>query len=786
MAEVCEACQNDRRSKYLLRLLVVVLFLLTAYTVAAQGDEGRKGRGDDEEGGGRRGRGAKIEFTRPSVTMERAAGRIRIDGRLDEPAWAKAAVINRLTQVEPDEGAEPTEATEVLLLFDDDNLYIGVRARYGGSSRIIATEMERDAEFESDDFIAITLDTFLDRRNGYAFRTNPLSARSDGLIENNRPVRANEWDGIWSTKSSITPEGWVAEIAIPFKTVSFDNRKTVWGFNIERTIRCKNEIVRWSGTGISRSIEELALAGDMQGLAGINQGVGLDIVPGFAVSHKRKNGETVSRDTEFDPFVDAFYKVLPSMTAALTVNTDFADTEVDEREINLSRFDIFLPEKRKFFLQDEGIFQFGGIERNGRPFFSRKVGLDEDGEKVDIVAGAKVTGRAGPLNIGALAVRQDDSKTREATNLYVVRPSLNVLKESSVGMILTNGNPIETEKNRVLGFDFLYRDSEFMKDQVVRTDFWWQRSFRDDIQVQGEDEGGGGPPKAAGADENKRGDAYGVTFQYPNEPVELTLGIQEIQKDFQPALGFVNRRGIRQYTGEGRYRWRFRPDSYIRFIDSGFSAEVVEKLDENYTETSEISFNALRIDTRDGDRLQLGYKQLYERLDEDFEINNGIIVPVDSYQVNRFFAKLMSSPRRWISGGFEIETGEFYDGDRTQLKPSIQFRPVPFFFLSAEYQYNDINLKNGNFDTHLVRSRVRLQFTPDITWSTLLQWDNLSDACVVNSIFRWTIDPGNDLFLVVTHSTGEEATGGGKGKDDSEFRTRMTEVTTKLQWTFRF
>jgi len=683
-----------------------------------------------------------------------------IDGILSEPVWRSAALIPQLTQVEPDEGGVSTERTEVRILFDKDYLYIGVRCYDGAPSRIRATEMERDAEFESDDYVTIVFDTFLDSRNGYFFSTNPLGARTDGLIENNRRVKGENWDGIWYVKSSIDSEGWVVEFAIPFKTVSFDEKQTAWGFNIERTIRRKSEIDRWSGTGIARSVEEVALAGRITGLEGIRQGLGLDIVPGVTATAFHRPEGSPGDEKSMDPSLDVFYRITPSLMAAVTFNTDFAETEVDERELNFDRFDLFFPEKRDFFLKDAGIFEFGGLERNGKPFFSRKIGLDDEGREVGIIAGAKTTGRHDNLNIGILAVRQDESANRGPTNLYVLRPSLNVLKESALGCIFTHGNPIEDEGNSVAGVDFQYRNSEIIGEKVFNAGIWFQKAFRTGI--------------------DDRDIAYGMNLNYPNEPIEWSLGFQEIQKEFRPGLGFVNRKGIRQYEGEGRYRWRFRPDGYVRFLDSGFSAEVVEKISDNFIETAAFSWNALRVDNRHGDRIQVGCRRQYEELDEDFEIHEGIVIPKGAYPGNRFFGKILTSPQRWLSGGIEVEFGDFFDGNRTQLKPYLQFRPSRFIFFSAEFDYNDVSLLNGGFQTHLIKSRIRFQFTPDITWNTLLQWDNESGVLGAHSVFRWTIEPGRDIYIVISHASGDDK------QTDDFLEGKATEFTGKLQWTFRF
>ncbi|MHC5007676.1 MAG: carbohydrate binding family 9 domain-containing protein, partial [Planctomycetota bacterium] len=328
----------------------------------------------------------------PSLDVARTETPPVIDGVLDDPAWTDAPVIDELWQVEPVEGAPPTRRTEVRIVYDDDFMYFGVRCFDDEPDRIIATQLKRDGIQEADDRVEIVIDPFFDRRNGYLFSTNPVGARLDALLEANRLVLVN-WDGIWYAGSTIDEQGWSAEIAIPFKTISFNPRTSRWSFNIERTVRRDNERIRWSSPQQNKRLTSVADAGVLEGIEGISQGLGLDVKPwGKLVYEDEDAGDD---DVDLDGGVDVFYKLTPSLTLSLTVNTDFAETEVDERQVNLTRFPLFFPEKRDFFLQDEGLFEFGGIRRNPLPFFSRRIGLSPTGQPVDLIAGAKLTGRVG-------------------------------------------------------------------------------------------------------------------------------------------------------------------------------------------------------------------------------------------------------------------------------------------------------------------------------------------------------------------------------------------------------
>jgi hypothetical protein len=475
----------------------------------------------------------------------------------------------------------------------------------------------------------------------------------------------------------------------------------------------------------------------------------------LTVRYREEEGDA---KPEAKPSLDAFYKITSSLTAALTVNTDFAETEVDEREINLSRFDLFFPEKRAFFLQDTGIFDFGGLTRNGRPFFSRRIGLDEDGEEVDIIAGAKLTGRVDDFNIGLLDVQTDSKGELDSKNLFVGRLSMNVLEESSVGMILTNGNPTENEDNSLVGVDFRYRDTSLIEDQALEAILWAQRSFTPEF--------------------DDKEYAFGGQLRYPGDEVEVTFNFAEIQQNFRPALGFLNRRGIRQYDGEAKYQYRFKPGSYLRKVAAGLEAVVVSGIEDDEVQTVELKAAPIELSNEIEDTVELFYLYNYELLDEEFEIVDGIVIPPGTYPMHGAGLTVEASTSRPLFGSLTATYGEFYDGTRLQIKPVVAWFPAPWLFFNLEYEFNDVRLPQGDFRTHLVRGRVNFQFTTDISWNTLVQYDNVSGSVGVNSRFSWIIEPGSELFLVFNQSLEED--------EDGTLGTTVWEIASKLGWTFRF
>ena len=688
----------------------------------------------------------------PSYPLVRTTKALIIDGVLDDPAWGEAAVIDELWQVEPVEGAPPTQRTEVRVLYNDDFIYFGIRCYDDEPDRIIATQLKRDGSLDADDRIEIVIDPFFDRRNGYLFATNPVGARGDALIEENREVLEN-WDGIWYAGSTIDEQGWSAEIAIPFKTISFSPRTSRWSFNVERTVRRNDEQIRWSSPQQNKRLWSFVDAGVLEGIEGISQGVGLDVKPWGKLVYR--DDDTDDDDLDLDGGVDVFYKITPSLTLSLTVNTDFAETEVDERRVNLTRFPLFFPEKRDFFLQDEGLFDFGGIFRNPLPFFSRRIGLSPDGEPVDLKAGAKLTGRVRGLNIGALVIAQDDAGPIDSEVLAAVRPKFNVLEESTVGIIATSGDTVSNADNHVVGTDFNYRTSTLFGSMVLEGHAWFLHSSTSGDE--GEDE------------------SWGFKLRYPNDRINWSVDFSEIGDRFNAGLGFVPRRGIREYLGRWRYRWRPR-GSWIRTIDSGIRGELITDLDDN-TETSELTLDLLEIRNDIGDALSFEIEFNREVLDEPFDIRPGNVISAGAYDFTRYQVELETSEARPLSFRAQFEAGEFYDGDRLETELGAEWRVSPHLFLSFEWEQNDVDLPGGDFQVQIARARVNILPSADLSWTNFIQWDSDSGSMGINSRLRWIIEPGSDLFFVVNQ--GIDTRG-------NRFDSLLTEVTTKVVWTFRF
>lgn len=700
---------------------------------------------------------------RPTIRIGWTQDPPTIDGHLDPDEWSDAAHVDGLTQAIPDAGQAPTQRTEVWLMTDEDHLYIAARLWDTNPEEIVAYTMARDGDTRFDDRFGFTIDPFLDRQNGYFFQVNANGVRRDALLEGGS--FESSWDGRWYAKTSVDSEGWIVEIALPYATINFDPDQDVWGFNMARGIRRRNEIDRWSDPVRERFLTAMGRAGNLVGMRDIRQALGLQVVPSGTLRRVDDASDPPDSSdrrhyTRFDPSLDVFYKITPSVTTALTVNTDFGESEVDERQVNLSRFALFFPEKRDFFLQDALIFRFADLDQNGRPFFSRRIGLNDEGDPEGITAGGKVTGRIGRFKIGILDVVLDEHDRVDQQNVLVARMAAN-FGESTIGVIATHGDPSGSGNNAVVGGDVSYRNTSFLGSKTFNATAWLQGSFSDPDS---------GPDVPADAIEGN-GLAYGATIAYPNDRYRWEFSARIFDDDFNPALGFANRVGIRDFKGDLRRRWR--PDQDLfQTVDTRVEARLVTDLSRT-VETGELTWTAIDAATPVGDAIRFQYRHRYEFVETAF---SNLDIPLGRYNFDEGAVRFTASSNRWMSGELSLRYGTFFDGTRTRLSADTSFRFSKFVQAGIVYQLDDIRLPNGDELIHLLRARLSFLFTPDISWITLIQFDNLSDSIAINSRFRWIIEDGRELFLVLN-----------QGLDTSDgIEAGRTAPLVKLQWTFRF
>ena len=693
------------------------------------------------------------EQDRPTAHSHVTTQAMRVDGVLDEPAWASAKPIGPLLQSEPTEDAPATFQTDVRVLFDADYLYFGIFCHDTAPSGIVATQLARDADLEVDDRIVIVLDTFFDQRNGFFFSVNPVGARVDGQISNNAEDLSREWDGIWDARARITSEGWVTEIRIPFKTLRFKSDPTVWGLNVERQIKRFQEIDRWASPQQDLWVSNLAAAGQLTGLTGVRQGRGLDIRPYLGTT--RDDGET-----KVKVGLDVAKSLTPSLTASVSINTDFAETENDTRQINLTRFDLFFPEKRTFFLEGAGVFDVAGLGGGSDliPFFSRTVGLFDD-QEVPILAGVKVSGRQSGFNIGLLDVQTRDTTLEEgplaAQNLFAMRVSRNLFAQSWIGMIATRGNPSGEGANSLIGADARFATSTFREDTNLSADLFFLRTDDDTGEVAVDH-------------------AYGVTIDYPNDLVNAKLSFKRIGDAFKPAMGFAPRTGIRKTDLSVGFEPR--PGRFgIRQLAFEQRAEIITDLD-SVLQNWAVRVVPLGIRTNSGEEIEWRVTPTFERLNEPFEIADGVIIPPGDYRWTEHGVELQTaSKRRWVLDA-EYMTANFYGGTLRQFALGVVIKPNVHLGLVGQMERGTVRLAQDRFVTQVVSGGIDYA-AANVTWSNLIQYESDSRVLGFQSRFRWILRPGNDLFLVVNRGWSREMPG--------RYVPSFDRGSVKVQYTFR-
>lgn len=683
------------------------------------------------------------------VEIARVTTPPRLDGVLDDEAWLMATSINDMHQYFPLDHVPATEETEILLSYDKDFLYIGARLLDSEPDQITARVMAQGESIQFDDAFAIILDTFNNKRTGYQFAVNPNGVRDDGVFET--PTELNrDWEGVWFAEATINDEGWLAEFAIPFRTLNFNEDNTNWGFTVERKIARTQEEIAW----VSHNLQvNPGTSGLITGLSGMNQGRGIDIVPSLIVSENRdfNNGTT---NSDIDPALDVFYKFTPSLTGVLTLNTDFSATEVDDRQINLTRFSQFFPEKRGFFLQDVDIFSFGGLNRNGIPFFSRPIGLSNKGQPVDLNVGAKLTGRVGRWNIGVLNVHQEEFQGVDASNLFVGRVSANVLEESSVGLIATDGDPRSNLDNSLVGFDFRYRNTRLPSGRTLQGEFWYQQSHTEGIDNDDE--------------------AFGFQLSSPNEiGLQGRISYMRIEENFNPGLGFVNRSDIEKSEAQFAFVRRLEDHRFIRSIkNSGFITQF-NQIDGGL-QSRLIFLQPLEIETNSGNSGAVQLKRQREVLVNDFEISDGVIIPPGDYEFESYSIEFKGARQRAFAPFFDWSGGDFYNGDRLKLLAGLDWRPNSRVNLGLSYEYNDIVLPTGDFTTRLIQINANYSINARWSWINLIQYDNVSESAGIYSRLRWNPRAGQNLFIVLNQTLDATGVFSGLKSDSLAFSVKYT------------
>jgi hypothetical protein len=662
---------------------------------------------------------------------------LRIDGRLDESLYADVQPISDFVQIEPEEGSAATERTEIWLAFDADNLYVTFRNFESQPQRIVAKEMRRDHStvWSGDDIVSFFLDTFYDRRNGVEFTVNAIGGRQDGQTTNERQYNG-DWNTIWDFAVGRFDGGWIVETAIPFKSLRYrPGIEQTWGFNAFRTNRWKNELSYLFPVPKERGQQGLHMASLAAPIVGVIVPSGaknLELKP-YAISNAtgQRAGGTIAGDLSADVGVDAKYGVTQNITADLTYNTDFAQVEADTQQLNLTRFSLFFPEKREFFLENSGTFAFGtagnNFNANGDApllFYSRRIGL-EGGQPVPIDAGGRLTGRLGRFNLGLLNIQTSgDDAAGPSTNFSVVRLKRDLLRRSSVGMMTT----LRREANGGAGTNLAYGvDGTFAFFSNLAINTYWART---------ETTGATGQATSYRGQLEYTGDRYGVQLD------RLVVG-----DSFNPGVGFVRRTDMRRTLAQGRFSPRPRAGGLVRKYSWTGTVAVIEN-GSGHLESREQSA-AFGIDFQNADRFSLDYGGYYELLPAPFRIAPGVTLPAGGYRYHDTRLSFTRAQLHKISGTVSAEYGPFYNGHKTTLGASGgRVNLATRLSVEPTYSVNQVDLLQGSFTTHLAGTRATWTATPLMFTSAFLQYNSSTHALSANVRLRWEYRPGSELFIV--------------------------------------
>jgi hypothetical protein len=647
-------------------------------------------------------------------------------------------------------------------LVTNEAVFFGFVCHDPDPSRVAIHTMQRDGNMSGDDTVSVVLDPIADGRRGYIFQINAAAARLDGLVSGPESM-SSDWDGIWDAAVQRNPGGWAAEIRIPTQTLRFRWGQDQWGFNVERYVPRTLTTLRWSGITLDATFIDLQRAGRLAGVGGLRQGLGLSLAP-YGLVRAEKDHESGEQTVAGEFGGDLTWNFTGDLTGYLTINPDFAETEIDTRQVNLTRFPLFFPEKRAFFLEGSDIFEFGsGLNHDFIPFFSRRMGLFE-GEKVPLLGGAKVIGRAGRWRVAALAVAADQTELTQRTDLFSGRVTYDVDEHLTLGVIATDGDPEGERDNSLGGVDVLWRTSTFNGDKNFSAGAWaaWSRGDVPEGQRSG----------------------WGFKIDYPNDLWDLSAIFKEFGEGLDPALGFLPRPGTRWYQAGAVYMPRPQGGLF------GWVRQFFFELFPFYIESADGRAESWRVftapfnaQTQSGEHLEANIVPQFERLDETFEIADGVFIPPGEYEYTRFRVEAQSSRHRPWRAGATVWFGDFFTGSLTQTEGFVTYTTSSGHLqLELDAEHDTGRLPEGDFTLNLWQLKAVYAFTPDLILSSYVQYDSESRDLGANTRFRWTLRPGNDLFVVWYHGWRHPIA----SEDWSSLRPVNDQLVIKARWTFRW
>ena len=665
------------------------------------------------------------------VTAVRISEEITIDGRLEEAAWKRAVPASGFFQKLPNNGAPASERTEVRFIYDDDNLYVGVVCFDSAPDRILIRDLREDFDFGSTDLVQIFLDSLRDRRSGFTFVVNPAGAKRDSQVSINGGGN-QDWDGVWDAKVSYAEDAWFIEFVIPFKTLRFSSApQQEWGVNVSRRIMHLNEENNWSPVPIRFSGNQADMAGTLQGFENLRQGRNLKLKP-FAVgggTQTRAGGQTRTTG-DFDGGFDVKYSLTPSMTLDATYRTDFAQVEVDQQQVNLTRFNLFFPEKRDFFLENSGIFAFGSANRNFNsnstnlvPFFSRRIGLSAAGTPIPIIGGGRVSGKAGANDIGLLMMKTEEVGATPSNNYLVARYRRNLLRTSWIGAIVTDReSALSNDYNRVYG-----PDVHFQFFQKLEIDSY---ALRSDTPGRSD-----------------RNMARSLVTAWRDDELTMSAEYSAVQPNFNPEVGFVRRGNMSQYSGDLSWNPQLQGSETIRNLKFGTSVDYFKNGATGGIETrTQEATTGVQLENNGS--VNFTVNQTFDRLVRPFALRSNVVIPVGDYDYRRYTATFDSGNNRRVGVNGNFNWGEFWNGHNRAFSGGFGYRPNYHLNLDLSYSRNHVTLPNGEFTTQLVGARVLYGFSPRAFLNAFVQYNADTHQVSSNLRFNFTHHPLSDIYVV--------------------------------------
>lgn len=710
-----------------------------------------------------------------SIKAVRYDGKVTIDGNLDESIYREVAPISDLIQQIPIEAAPASEKTEVWVFYDDDNIYVTAR-NYESvpESEWVANEMRRDtSQLRTNDSFSVMLDTYQDRRNGVAFLVTPIGGFSDFAISNEgdggRGVNF-DWNVVWDSRVGRFDGGWTVEMRIPFRSLRYEpGEEQTWGIQFRRIVRRLNEAsyltelpIAAAGNSVIRGMWRISQAGTLEDLHVPSSKFNLEIKPyGLgSVTTNRLSNPPINNEVNGDAGVDVKFGITNNLTADFTYNTDFAQVEVDERQVNLTRFSLLFPEKREFFLEGRGNFSFTQPSGLDTPtmFFSRRIGL-EGSQIVPINVGARLTGKIGNFDIGALNISTDANQFSniESTGFSVLRVKRDIFKRSSIGAIFTDRSEslVGNGSSQLYGVDgaFHFWDDFSIDTYLAKTD-------------------------SPGLQDKDK--SYMANFAYDGDRYGLSSGYVVVEDNFNPEIGFVRRDNFKQYVGSARFSPR--PTSIDSIRRFSFEADTQsywsDRTGKLETQRHDLSFST---EFETSDEFKVSVSDQFEMITRPFKIADGVILKPGDYDFTSYVAAYTLGAQRKVSGTVSLRVGDFWSGKNTALEFSgARIELTPQLSLEPAYSINKVELPEGDFDTELGRLRLTYTLSPRMYVSGLVQYDSNASSFSTNLRFRWEWAPSSELFLVYSDDRDTSPFG-----DPNSFETRNRGFAIKFNKLFQ-